>query len=219
MEKYQVQFEKGIQGLVDHFVEEATASMRRHCAQQVAQLTQEIHQLTQQIRRWPIVGTEDVKVLRRAVHDQVALWFDQTLPDLAVNRVGSSLPALERHLAARYAAHNALYRAIEDQFQIPELKALPQEDVTAALAFIRQQSAPLAGIWRAVIKKAIHQRIAFWLKRGLIASTPSAVQGVRQILWTQVRLSQLDPSSELDRKRMLRLVDRFPVPSRYRAAR
>lgn len=207
---YRDQFEDGLQALVSHFVEQAT----QQCTQQVKDLTAQIDTLH---RRWPIVGTDEVKVLRRLVHEQVGRWFDQSLADLTVARAKNSAADIERHMVARLAAHNALYRAINERFQIPELKALPKEEVPAVRVLVRRTLVPIDIIWRAVVKKAIAQRLAFWLKRGFLADTPSAIQGARQHLWHVVRTSGLRAQDgEFARRRILRTIDRAALPQCYR---
>lgn len=214
MSDYQKQFEEGMQALVQHYVHEAT----RQCQ---ARLDEVMRQYTALQQRWPIVGTEDVRTIRQATHGQVIRWIQHHLPDIDLTRLGASgHNGTERYWAARYAAHNALYRAIEHEFAVPELKALPQSEVAAALTFIRQQPAPVDTIWRAVVRKAIHQRVDFWVRRRLVPDTAGARQGAIQHLWWLVRTSGLDGTqSEVARRRLLRLIDRAAAPGRTESRR
>lgn len=209
MSDYQAEFERGMQALIDHFVGQAT----QKCRDQLEEMARQYEALQ---RRWPIVGTEDVRTIRQVAHNQVIHWIQESLPDLDLTRLERlGRPGVERYWAARYAAHNVLYRGIEHEFSIPEVKALPQSEVTAAVRFIRHQPVPVAAIWRAVVKKAIHQRVEFWVRRGLVADTASVRQGAIQHLWWLVRTSGFDGTqSEVARRRILRLVDRAAVPGR-----
>ena len=213
------QFESALNDLIAYHVKVATDQVAQGCQQQISALATQVGRLQGELARWPIIGHPEVKYLRQAIHDHVAVWFDQIIPDLGRFRLGVTTVGQARHNAARNAAHNAIYRAIETEFGISELKALAQEDVHTAERFILLKAIDLDMVWRAVVKKAIAQRVDYWERRGFIATTPSVRQGTIQLLWRMVRTCGLDPyHGEVARRRILRLIDRAAVPERYRQA-
>ena len=211
------QFESALNDLIAYHVKVATDQVAQGCQQQISALATQVGRLQGELARWPIIGLPEVKKLRLAIHDHVAVWFDQIIPDLGSFRLGSTPAGQVRHMVARQAAHNLLYRAIEKEYGISELKALAKEDVAAAERFILLYPLKLDKIWRAVVKKAIRQRVEYWERRGFIATRSSVRQGTTQLLWQMVRTCGIDPyQGEVARRRILRLIDRAAVPERYR---
>lgn len=216
-----------VERLVQELATRATEAVRAECARQVAALQGQLHDTQARVRAledgWPIVGSPAVATLRRAVRDRVAVWFATRLQDLQPRGTAGRPPtrdAVVRALAARNAAQALCYRMLYDRFGIPELKALATSQVPDALAWVTQAEAPVAAIFRATLRTAIAQRVAFWARRGAIPDTPAARQGCRQLLWLAVRQSGLDPlDGEIARRRLLRLVLRAPVPARYATRR
>lgn len=216
-----------VEQLVRELTAQATDAVRAECARQVAALQADLHDARARVTAleagWPIVGSPAVATLRRAVRDRVAVWFATQLQDLQPRGSGGRPPtrdAVVRALAARNAAQALCYRQLYDAFGIPELKALATARVEDALAWIAQAEAPVAAIWRAYLRTAIAQRVAFWARRGAIPDTPTARQGCRQLLWLAVKQSGLNPlDGEVARRRILRLVQRAPVPDRYATRR
>jgi len=203
--EYEKRFEEGLHALIMHFVHEATG-----------ELQSTIEHLQS---RWPIVGTPNVLEVRRAVRDQVALWFERDISDFLLKNLGTDENGRARHIAARYAAHNVLYRAMEHEFQVSELKALPEAEVDAALQFVVAQTVPIETMVRAVERKAIRQRVQEWIDEGVLQDTPSARQGTRQILWNLVKRSGLDPTTRaVARRGRLAIIDGAAVPERYRVS-
>lgn len=215
---YQRQFEAGLHALIDHFVGAATRRYETRIATQADLLAR----LQGQLTLWPIVGTTDVQILRQAVREQVSSWFLQDLPDLQPSdrpRLDPGSAAVARYRAAQMAGCNLLYRRIEAAFLISELKALPVKDVAAALAIVRQTATPFEALWTAYLRKAIHQRVAFWQDRGFIGATDTDRIIAIQAVWRRVRAAGIDPAAGPGaRRQILRRVFRAEVPLLYRAA-
>ena len=181
------------------------AAETQRLASQIASLESRIN------TDWPIVGKPPVRHLREVVANRVALWLPE-LPDLVSPR------DVDMARVVTSTCFSAIYRSVEAQFTIPEIKALPVGQVVSCETYIDGIDMPFERIWKAARRLTIKRRMAYWIRRGFITNTPKAIQGTRQALWA---ITYKHPVTQSDgpvmRKRVLRMIQRATIPARYRA--
>ncbi|WP_053958027.1 hypothetical protein [Sulfobacillus thermosulfidooxidans] len=159
-------------------------------------------QLTHLKKQWPIVGTPAVKSLRACLVQRVDEWLDQ-YPDF---------------VPIRPTILSAGYHALFHQFDIPELKALPVDQMAQASQFWLAWQPDANRLWFLLIRHTIRERIRRALQRRTI--TRDEIPTIRRTLWQSVGATKHTlPDAILQRQKLLTRLQHQPLHADKRPAK